>query len=719
MVLQIGTFLLAHVFSALLPPVDPNEDDLYEILGLEKDATNEQIRKAYKVQSLKLHPDKVAQRGNMNKEEAAAQYEKVQEAYGVLVNEEKRSKYHSLKCSSTRYRFVEQGGLANPGGLMENLSQATCIEKTRLVGLAWIIMLVILMQPILIGAKINQFLENDGPLADSSWAMILIPFWAFGALGILFWSALLYFSPAGEKGLLVVNVLEQLAWLLAIVFLVEKWDGWSASYRYVLIPVYVAMTLRWIEKLMTISKIRGDVARMVTMEFLETEVLKGKNLDDITTEEQEQLRKDYIIVTVPPEFEPDIEPFVEDGETPDDKLLEELKVEASHEYEAATEIYNSTLGSLYGSVIFGLTFLILLTLKLDDQISGNWWAVFSPIWIYLISQMVYSCFIFTCGTVSGDEIVLGMPDGEDDDDEDKEKPEDSAFIDPTTSTTDFNKSVGKDDPKQTSVDDKNDGLMKEDKPNDTKTSEMINANEEDAVEKDPSEAEGKISAEDGPPKDTKTPEKKDANNEGAVEKDRSKAEEKSSAKDGPPNVAGYDSDENIHIDEETFRAWQNAYVEAEKSAMEAQAKAATDCCILTFQLILLCLIVSKIERNYDDIDPDDVGFNVFWILSPLFFVFGCIGCCCACLIYGASSGISADLNGADQDASENVAEHVYSFQDPENPTPSNPTPIIVEPPKEEVPLQNTEPSTPEKSADESKSNDVVLVEQSADMEDLD
>ncbi len=40
MVLQIGTFLLAHVFSALLPPVDPNEDDLYEILGLEKDATN-------------------------------------------------------------------------------------------------------------------------------------------------------------------------------------------------------------------------------------------------------------------------------------------------------------------------------------------------------------------------------------------------------------------------------------------------------------------------------------------------------------------------------------------------------------------------------------------------------------------------------------------------------------------------------------------------------
>lgn len=680
MVLQIGTFLLAHVFSALLPPVDPNEDDLYEILGLEKDATNDQIRKAYKVKSLKLHPDKVAQRGDMNREEAAAQYEIVQEAYGVLVNEEKRQKYHSLKCSSTRFRFVEQGGLANPGALYENLTGATFIEKTRLVGLAWIIMLVFLMQPILIGAKINQFLENNGPLSDSSWAAILIPFWIFGALGILFWSALLYFSPAGEKGLLVVNVLEQLAWLLAIIFLVEKWDGWSAPYRNVLIPVYVAMTVRWVLKVMTISKIRGDVARMVTMEFLEKEVLKGKNLDDITTEEEEQLRKDYIIVTVPPEFEP----FVEDGATPDDKLLEEQKVEASHEYEAATEIYNSTLGSLYGSVIFGILFLILLTLKLDDKISGNWWAVFTPIWIYIISQMVYSCFIFVFGTVSGEEIVLEMPDGEDDDDEDKEKPEDSAFLDPTASTTAFNKSVRKDDPKETSVDDKNGDSMKEDKPKDTKTSE-----------------------------------KKNANKEVAVEKDRSEAKEKSSAKDGPPKVADYDSDDDIHIDEETFRAWQNAYVEAEKGAMEAQAKAATDCCILTFQLIFLCLIVAKIEKNYDDIDPDDVGFNVFWILSPLFFVFGCIGFCCACLIYGASPGSAADLDGANHDGSENVSEHVHRFEDPENPTPSNPAPIIAEPPKEEVPLQNTKTITTEKSADESNSNDVVLEEESPDMEDLD
>eukprot|EP00980_Cylindrotheca_fusiformis_P016712 scaffold5024_cov136-Cylindrotheca_fusiformis.AAC.41 len=686
---QIGTFLLAHVFSALLPPVDPEEDDYYEILGLEKDATNEQIRKAYKVKSLKLHPDKVAQRGNMDREEAAAQYEKVQEAYGVLVNDEKRQKYHSLKSSSTRFRFVEQGGLSNPGGLYENLTGATFMEKTRLVGLAWIIMLIILMQPILIGAKINQFLENDGALADTSWATIFVPFWIFGALGIVFWLTLLYLAPVGEMALLVVNFLEQLAWFLAIIFLVEKWDGWSASYATVLIPVYIAMVLRWIQKLMWISKIRADVARMVTMEFLEKEVLKGKSLDDLTTEEEEQLRRDYFIVTVPPDFEP----LVEEGDTLDDKQLEEQKVESSPEYEAATEIYNSTLGSLYTSVIFGIIFLVLLTLKLDDKISGNWWTVFTPILIYIIGRMLYSCFIIACGPPGG-ELLVEIPDSDDDDeeviniDEDEVKPDEASDSKPTAMGKGSNSA----------------------KKNDCNKNDDSGEQKEKAKESS-RENEGKKKA--SIAKEEKNAKKEEKDNGTDVETGSSTAGEKTSSEDGPPKVGEDDSDDDINIGEETFKAWQSAYVEAEKSAMEAQAKAVSDCCVLTFQLIFVCLIIAKIEKNYDDIDPDDVGFNVFWILSPLFFVFGCIGVCCACLIYGASPGSADELNNATVENSEQV----HTFEDPENSMRSNHAPIIAELPKDDVPLPNTEPVATEKSA-ETESREEAQEEQE-DMEDLD
>ena len=55
MLMQFGTFLLVNVFSALLPPVDPEEKDFYLILNVERNAKPEEIRKAYKKLSLRLH----------------------------------------------------------------------------------------------------------------------------------------------------------------------------------------------------------------------------------------------------------------------------------------------------------------------------------------------------------------------------------------------------------------------------------------------------------------------------------------------------------------------------------------------------------------------------------------------------------------------------------------------------------------------------------------
>ena len=41
-----------------LPPTVPAKPDYYGILGVEKDCTDAQLKKAYKKMSLKLHPDK-------------------------------------------------------------------------------------------------------------------------------------------------------------------------------------------------------------------------------------------------------------------------------------------------------------------------------------------------------------------------------------------------------------------------------------------------------------------------------------------------------------------------------------------------------------------------------------------------------------------------------------------------------------------------------------
>ena len=65
------------------------ERDYYEVLGVSKSATQDEIRKAYRRLAGKYHPDRNAD----NKEEAEEKFKEVQKAYEVLFDEEKRKMY--------------------------------------------------------------------------------------------------------------------------------------------------------------------------------------------------------------------------------------------------------------------------------------------------------------------------------------------------------------------------------------------------------------------------------------------------------------------------------------------------------------------------------------------------------------------------------------------------------------------------------------------------
>ena len=59
--------------------------DPYQVLGISRGATDEEIKKAYRKLSRKYHPD--ANINNPNKEEAEAKFKEVQQAYDQIMKE--------------------------------------------------------------------------------------------------------------------------------------------------------------------------------------------------------------------------------------------------------------------------------------------------------------------------------------------------------------------------------------------------------------------------------------------------------------------------------------------------------------------------------------------------------------------------------------------------------------------------------------------------------
>lgn len=83
--------------------------DYYKVLGVSKNASQDEIKKAYRKLAVKYHPDK-----NAANKEAENKFKEINEAHEVLSDPEKRKKYDQLGSS---WKHFSQGGYqGNPFG---------------------------------------------------------------------------------------------------------------------------------------------------------------------------------------------------------------------------------------------------------------------------------------------------------------------------------------------------------------------------------------------------------------------------------------------------------------------------------------------------------------------------------------------------------------------------------------------------------------------------
>ena len=105
-----------------------NKRDYYEVLGVDKSATDDVIKKAYRKLAKQYHPDL-----NPGDKNAEAKFKEVNEAYEVLSDKDKKARYDQFGFAGVDPNFGGGAGGGNPyaGGAASSAAVSGAADAVR------------------------------------------------------------------------------------------------------------------------------------------------------------------------------------------------------------------------------------------------------------------------------------------------------------------------------------------------------------------------------------------------------------------------------------------------------------------------------------------------------------------------------------------------------------------------------------------------------------
>ncbi len=594
-------------------------------------------------------------------------------AYDILSDPKKRQIYDATGHKGMDF-VLNPSHAWDPHVLLGNLAKSSVLDRAKLMTLVILFFGLLLLQPILLCAKVDQVLDNNGgALDDAKWVALLIPFWIFAAC----------FGVVLIIGRAVFPLLQLISFVVAILFLALKFDEIvSWNYAELFIPFYLWMLLRLIEAKRDIGAVHADMSKMVTIEFVEKFVINEKQQDedgndiegqlhrtynDLNEEERDRINKEYIIVHVPPKSQAP-------GENEHEGEDEFARIERSPEFVEARARYMHAIKSIQRIILPEVPLIILVIVQLDMNKSWNWGLTFLPLWIAMFFECAGGCFGFCCtASLAHLEVQEAMANHFA-----KEHEAKSGSIGDSEGNDDvnsgFKKVVGDDN-----------GVGGEVNPNTSLATDnkiLSGVAKPSALEQPVNSNQSNVAGIDTAillePSTTIEPASVEAECvQGNGEAKKTKE-------------MGGDDEFIFEMDEDTFRFFQQAEVEAENKATEAQSKAISSFCNIIFQAIIASLFVAKLNQVYGEREEEPMdstsSFSTFWILFPFLVISGCIVSCFACAIFGASNFESA-MSSEDAVVSDERGEN----DEGTGTTEASPV-VLTQPPSHdiEIPKQNDE-----------------------------
>ncbi|KAL7442267.1 hypothetical protein ACHAXH_007799, partial [Discostella pseudostelligera] len=328
-----------------------NNESFYDLLGVTPNATPDELKRAYKRQSLLIHPDKLAQRGKIVTISDRDRFTRMRFAYEVLSDPRRRETYDAV--GEKGMKWIEEPLSIDPQELAHNFATSSICDRSKIFAIFLVIYIAIFLLPVLI------CLMADGTLGNNAhWMAILCPLWIWDVFILFYHSRVILMGPIKRPDHIPeeewVDPLPMSKRIMAMVrfgclvlfqvLLALRLDGYMENIPWyiVFIPMYLWEGIALRRKL--------ALANVIIVTPDELELALGKKLVECTLAEQEYIHRRYIVI---PEKNGNL-------------------------YESACRLRSEAKMDVI-RILARITFTILLVINLDLGEEWSWWLVFIPI----------------------------------------------------------------------------------------------------------------------------------------------------------------------------------------------------------------------------------------------------------------------------------------------------------------------------------------------------
>eukprot|EP00984_Skeletonema_dohrnii_P034344 scaffold33532_cov133-Skeletonema_dohrnii-CCMP3373.AAC.1 len=330
------------------------EESFYDLLSVDKHATQDELKRAYKRQSLQMHPDKLAQKGKSVTADDRDRFTRMRNAYEVLSDPRRRETYDAI--GERGMKWMEDPLSIDPQELAHNFATSSILDRSKIFAIFLAIYVAVFLLPILI------CLMADGTFGGAKWVAVLTPLWIWDVFILFYHTRVIMMGPIKrpehipeEEWVDPLPMKKRVSALVRFVFLVLfqvllalKMDAIIAfPWWAVFIPLYF-----W-EVMALKKKISLTMINIVT--HAELELAIGKNFAACNAFEREDIHRRFILVPA----------------------------KSGPVYDAACRIKAEAKMDVV-RILARVVFTVLMVLNLDLGKEWSWWIVFIPIFVMVV-----------------------------------------------------------------------------------------------------------------------------------------------------------------------------------------------------------------------------------------------------------------------------------------------------------------------------------------------